>query len=152
MRAALVEIPGNKFEIQRKLGLDKGFRDVLAEYLIRRWPSGTAKHAAREFDLSLARAREAVAGRVSLTTLERIFKRGGFSVALPIVADVIGQSLARYFRELREAHDEQGVRIAALAGDRWPVGPDPVAGDPHAAGALAGRGRTLPHRSARERG
>lgn len=111
-----MEIPSNKRQSQRTLELDKGFRDVLADYLTRRWPTGTAKHAAREFDLSLARSREAVAGRVSLTTLERIFKRGGFAVALPIVADVIGHSLARYFRELREAHDESGKRLTALFG------------------------------------
>jgi hypothetical protein len=111
-----VEIPRTKMGKQHTLKLDKGFRDVLADYLRRRWPSGTAKYAAREFDISLDRAREAVAGRVSLSTLERIFQRGGLSVALPIVADVIGQSLAHYFREMRTAHDESGKRLTALFG------------------------------------
>jgi hypothetical protein len=152
MTGAVVEIPHNKWASQRNLKLDKGFRDVLAEYLRRRWPSGTVKHAAREFDLSMDRAREAVAGRVSLTTLERIFKRGGFAVALPILADVIGQSLARYFRELREAHDEQGDRIAALVGDRWSVGADRAAGGSDPAGALARGAGPVSHRGARERG
>lgn len=116
MNGAVLEIPHTKCENQRNLSLDKGFRDVLADYLRRRWPSGTAKHAAREFSLTLDRAREAVAGRVSLTTLEQIFQRGGFSVALPIVAAVIGQSLAHYFREMRTAHDESGRRLTALFG------------------------------------
>jgi hypothetical protein len=152
MTGVLVEIPNIKWESQRTLKLDKGFREVVADYLRRRWPSHTAKNAARTFDLSMDRAREAVAGRVSLTTLEQIFKRGGFSVALPILADVIGQSLARYFRELRTAHDEQGEHIAALVGDLRPLGADPAARDTDAARALAGGRGAVGDRSARKRG
>jgi hypothetical protein len=152
MTGVLVEIPHNKWETQRKLKLDRGFRDVVADYLNRRWPSGAAKMAARTFNLSMDRAREAVAGRVSLTTLEMIFKSGGFAVALPILAEVLGQSLARYFRELRTAHDEQGERISALVGDHWPVGSDRPAVDPDATRALDRRDRAVPHRSAGERG
>lgn len=147
-----MEIPHKKWETQRKLKLDRGFRDVVADYLNRRWPTGTAKYAARTFDISMDRAREAVAGRVSLTTLEQIFKSGGFGVAIPILAEVIGHSLARYFRELRTAHDEQGDHIAALVGDWLPVAADRPAGDPHAARALDRGGGALPHRSVRDRG
>lgn len=152
MNGVLVEIPHNKWANQRNLKLDRSFRDVLAEYLRRRWPTATAKMTARQFDLSMDRAREAVAGRVSLTTLERIFQRGGFAVALPIVAEVIGQSLARYFRELRAAHDEQGDRIASLVGDHLPVGADHPSVDPDAARALDRGPGSASHRSARGRG
>jgi hypothetical protein len=124
MTDVLVEIPRNKWQGQRNLALDTGFRDVVADYLTRRWPAGTAKMAAREFDLTVDRAREAVAGRVSLTTLEQIFKRGGFAVALPIVAAVIGQSLAHYFREMRTHHETNGRRLAALLWSH-PPGDDP---------------------------
>jgi hypothetical protein len=124
MTDVLVEIPLTKTGNQRDLALDTGFRDVVADYLRRRWPTGTAKMAAREFDLTVDRAREAVAGRVSLTTLEQIFKRGGFAVALPIVAAVIGQSLAHYFREMRTHHETNGRRLAALLWSH-PPGDDP---------------------------
>lgn len=122
-----MEIPRNFRANQRNLRLDKGFRDAVAEMLRQRWPSGTAKHAARAFNLSLDRAREAAAGRASLTTVEQIVKQGGPPVALPILEAVWGGSLAHYFAELRKAHEDHGERLAALFGDgrvRSPGDPD----------------------------
>lgn len=116
-----MEISSGKWESQRKLGLDLGFRDATADYLRRRWPTHTAKNAARTFNLTHDRAREAVAGRISLTSLEQMFKVGGFAVALPIVAAVIGQSIAAYLRQqMAQAakaaeHAEQHERLAAAA-------------------------------------
>jgi hypothetical protein len=121
MRASVLEIPSIKLEKQRKMRLDKGLREAVAEYLRRRFPSGTAKSAAREFDLTADRAREAVAGRASLTTIEAIIKRGGWSVALPILAEVIGQQIARHLIELRQHHEANAGRLAALTSDLWPV-------------------------------
>jgi hypothetical protein len=130
MTDQIVEIPGIKYGSQRTLGLDTGFRDATADFLRHRWPTNTAKQTARAFDLTLDRAREAVAGRCSLTTLEQIFKRGGFPVALPIVAAVIGQSLARYIRDLWVNHAENGERIAALWGGGRPLPADRHFADP----------------------
>jgi hypothetical protein len=103
-----------------KLPLDKALRDATADYLRRRWPSNTAKHAAKAFDLSLPRAREAVAGNASLTTLEGIIKTGGWSVALPILGEVIGHHVDQHFIEMRKSHADHGRRIAALFGDGRP--------------------------------
>jgi hypothetical protein len=128
MRADVVEIPRTNLGKQRTLRLDKGFRDVVADYLRRRWPSHTAKNAARAFDWTLDRAREAVAGRISLTSLEQMFKRGGLQVALPIVADVIGQSLAQHLREMRTQHETNGRRLAALLWSDPPGGDFPPGG------------------------
>jgi hypothetical protein len=109
-----MEIRRNYSASQRNLRLDKGIRDAVADLLRQRWPSGTAKMAAREFRLSVDRAREAVQGRASLTTVEQIIKQGGPPVALPIIEAVWGGSLAHYFAELRKSHEDHGERLAAL--------------------------------------
>lgn len=139
-----MEIPSIKWARQRTFGLDKGLREAVADILRQRWPSGTAKHAARAFDLTVDRAREAVAGRASLTTVEQIIKEGGPPVALPLIEAVWGDSLSRYFAELRKSHEDHGERLAALVFDagsgggprrgRAP-GRGGVAGDPQHASA-----------------
>lgn len=127
MTGTLVAFHTDKREISRTLRLDKGVRDALADHLRFRWPHHTAKYAAREYDLTLDRAREAVAGRASLTTVESIIKRGGLAVALPLLEAVTGQSVAAHFREMRTAHEENGRRLAALFGP-GDVGPGSGAG------------------------
>jgi hypothetical protein len=133
MTEAIVFFPRIKGQSSHIFGLDKSFQDATADYLRRRWPQGTAKNAAREFGLSLDRAREAVRGRPSMTTVERIFKQGGLAVALPILEEVVGQSIAHHLRELRGVHEENGRRLAALAGDCGPV-PDRRSFDPDCVG------------------
>lgn len=117
MRANVYEIPGIECGKPGKLKLDKGFRDAVADHLRHRWPTATAKNAAREYDLTLPRAREAVAGKASLTTLESIFKKGGWPVALAIIADVIGHGIAHHIAEMRTRHEENGRRLSSLFGD-----------------------------------
>lgn len=119
-----MEIPRAVRESQRNLGLEKGFRDAVADHLRHRWPAGTAKFAARSYDLTLDRAREAVAGRCSLTTLEQIVKRGGWPVGLSLLASVIGYSVEQYIAEQRVIHEERWGRFTALFGDGR--GNDPV--------------------------
>ena len=124
MRADVVEIPRIKWETQRKLGLDKSFREAVRDHLRETWPSGTAKHAARAYGLSVDKAREAAAGRASLTSIERIFKRGGPPVFLPILEEVWGERLARYFAEMRETYEQHGARLAAITGAWGDLGAD----------------------------
>ena len=120
-------------DFSRKLPLDKSFRDATADYLKRRWPTNTAKSAAKAFDISLDRARDALAGRASLTTIEAIMKKGGLTVALPLVEEVVGKSFAQHLREMQDAHEENGRRLAALVGDLLPLvadrHPDPASDD-----------------------
>lgn len=125
----VMEIRLNKRDNQRKLGLDKGLRDAVGDYLARTYPTGTAKQSARRFDLTLDQARGAVAGKASVATIERIIKTGGWTVALAILADVIGTGIANYFIETRKAHDKDGERLAALSGHLWPVA-SPRGSDP----------------------
>lgn len=122
-----MDIPRIKWERQRTFRLDKGFRDAVADLLRSRWPSGTAKHAAREYGLTADMAREAVRGRASLTTLEQIVKSGGLAVGLQLIEAVTGDSLAHHFAELRNAHEDHGRRLAALFVDAGP-GAGPAGG------------------------
>lgn len=144
MEAALYEIPIGKREIQRSFKLDKSFREAVRDHLHHRWPSGTAKAAARAYGLSVDKAREAVAGRASLTTIEAIFKRGGPPVFLPILEEVWGASIARFFAEMGVEHAENGKRLAALVSDPWA---GPRAGrDGASGGAGLGADSDLPAR------
>lgn len=133
MRANVLEIPTTNRESQRNLRLDKSIRQSVRDHLKARWPYGTAKAAAKFYDITEDRAREAAAGRASLTTIEVIFKRGGPPVFLPILEEVWGQSIARFFIEMEQAHAENGRAIAALVSNPWsggPGGPDGLAGGP----------------------
>lgn len=90
----------SKWGSQRKLGLDKASRDALADVCRQRWPSGTAKLAAREWGLTVDEARGVVAGRCSFTTYDKVVKRpGGFLVGLRVLEAVTGQSVAHFFSE-----------------------------------------------------
>ena len=130
-----MEIRHNKRDIQRKLSLDKGSRDALADYLGGLWPGNKAKCAAREFGLSLDEARSSLAGRASLTTYDKIKKAGGWAVIFAVEAMVLGQGADQYLIELRGKHEQQAKRLDALGVDLWTVGafgrPDPADdGDP----------------------
>ena len=124
MTESYVAISHQKREIPHRLNLDRGFRDAVSDHMRHRWPSGTAKHAAKTYDLTLDRARDAVAGRCSLTTLEQIVKRGGWPVGLSILAAVIGYGVEQYISEQRVIHEERWGRFTALFGDGR--GNDPV--------------------------
>lgn len=149
-----MEIRHNERAGLHNFGLDRATRDALATYVKLRWPTGTAKMAAREWDISLDEARGIVACRSSLATLDRIFKhkRGGWPVILPVFGAVVGQTIHEHLHEeirnaAREQRElEQHAEAASLAHRRLAlrgrpaglaVGPDRPAGEAgHADGAL----------------
>ena len=147
-----MEIPSAKWEKHRRLGLGVGFRDAVANYLRRRWPQHTAKNAARAFNLTHDRAREAVAGRVSLGSLEAMIQVGGFGVALPILAEVIGYGVLHFLQEQRKSHEDQAARLAAVAGGHLHLASDRRVGDPGPDRALDRRGRSFSDRTSRHAG
>lgn len=110
------------------LGLDRATRDALATYARLRWPSGTAKAVAREFDLSMDEARGLVAGRASQTTVDKIWKHpnGGWDVILPVLGAVVGHGVHQHFRkQAREAaraerEAQEHERLATAAYERLP--------------------------------
>lgn len=118
-----MEIPHIKWEKQRKLKLDKGTKDALADYCRNRWPHHTAKYAAREWKLSVDEARGVVAGRASQTTIDKIYKRGGLRLALLILEEVTGESIARIISEIRGVNNDHQQRLDALGGEAVPLLP-----------------------------
>lgn len=116
-----MEIRHTKVGEQRSFALDKGLRDALADHCRRRWPTNTAKHVARAYDLSVDEARGVVACRTSIATLERVFKVGGWGVALPVLAEVIGHAVDQFILRERRVHAEHAERLGALVGGWWPL-------------------------------
>lgn len=106
-----------------QLGLDRATRDGLAAYARLHWPAGTAKHAAKAWDLSMDEARGVVAGRASQTTIDKIWKspNGGWDVILPVLGAVVGTALHDHFRQQareaaraeREAIEHERLALAA---------------------------------------
>lgn len=128
MRANVMEIRSNKRESQQSLRLDKGTKDALADYCRRRWPHHTAKYAAREWDLSVDEGRGVIAGRASQTTIDKIYKAGGLRLAILILEEVTGESIARVIHDIRGVHNDHQQRIEALGGEARPL---PPPGPPH---------------------
>jgi hypothetical protein len=123
MTAVLMEYSREKRESQRRIELDKGLRDGLADLCRRRWPSGTAKSAARAFGLTHDQGRSIVAGKASLTTLELALKNGGWSVVFPLLAEVIGETAEQYLIEARKTNEKNGERLTSLVSNMWALGP-----------------------------
>ena len=123
MTVTWVDISHNERAGQRSLGLDRATRDSVATFCRAEWPTNTAKHAAREWDLSLDEARGAVAGRASQATIDKIFKHpnGGWRVVLPVLGAVIGHGVDAFFRQQMlqaakaAAHAQEHERLAQAA-------------------------------------
>lgn len=119
MTVTSMEIRHNERAGQHTLGLDRATRDALATYANLRWPTGAAKHAAKEWGLTLDEGRGVVSGRTSQATLDRILKHpnGGWSVALPVLGAVIGHGLDHFLQAERARHVELARRNRALVRD-----------------------------------
>jgi hypothetical protein len=152
MTETLVDFPHIKRPRQHTLGLDKATRDAMADYWRMRWPSNTAKHGAREFRLTLDQGRSVVAGRASLTTIDQIEKAGGWPVIFAVKAMVIGYGADQYLAEVREHHEANAGRLAAIFGVGRSVGPDRDSGDPHRDLQLRDRRRPLVDHTAQGQG
>lgn len=113
MAVTALEIRHNERGAQHGLGLDRATRDSVATYCRVEWPTNTAKHAARAWDLTLDEARGVVAGRASQATIDKIFKHpnGGWAVVLPVLSAVIGHGVEHFFR----AQIQQAAKAAAHA-------------------------------------
>lgn len=122
----VMEIRRPNAGFQRKLQLDKDVRDALADYARTRWPNGTAKAFAREFNLTVDEGRAVVSARTSLALFVRILKAGGWGPALQYLAPVIGEGVDQHLTRERQHHADQAARLGALANDLWPSAPVPA--------------------------
>jgi hypothetical protein len=113
-----LEISHPKAGFQHNKVLDTDMRDALAGRLREKYP--TAKHLARALDLSLDEARGVFARRASLRVLEHILKHpnGGWAVVLPVLGDVIGQSLDDWHDHERQHHEKLARRHRMLVQGR----------------------------------
>lgn len=95
---------------------------ALKDYVERRWPYGRRDAVAREWRLTDHEARSVCEGNASKATLATIFAsdRGGWRVALPVMAAVIGQGLDEYMQEERARYEGLARRADALARDLRP--------------------------------
>lgn len=114
-----MEIRHNEVASCPLFGGEMVLRDALATYAKLRWPTGTAKFAAREWGLSLDEAKGAVNRRASLTTLDKVLRHpnGGWAIALPILGAVIGHGADVFLHNERKRHAELARRNRALVRD-----------------------------------
>ncbi|MCA3754185.1 MAG: hypothetical protein ACK5YD_00335 [Phenylobacterium sp.] len=95
-------------------------RVALAQYCEARWPVGRRKAVEREWRLSPDEARGVIEATASAATIDKVFRAGGWSVALPILSEVIGESLDVFLqrereRSLKAAHHARTLRLQVRA-------------------------------------
>lgn len=95
-------------------------RDALARYCEARWPVGRRKAVEREWNLSPDEARGVIEATASAATIDKVFRAGGWAVALPILSEVIGESLEVFLqrereRSLKAAHHARSMRAQVRA-------------------------------------
>jgi hypothetical protein len=119
MKVTSMEIRTNEVGGLPSLGLDRATRDALATYVRIRFPAGTVKAVAREFDLTLDEAKGLVSGRPSQTTVDKVWKhpRGGWAVILPVLGAVVGHGVEGYLQQQRVEHARMARRHGAVVRD-----------------------------------
>lgn len=107
MSVGVLEIMGRDRADRAILGLDRPTREALKIYCERRWPVGRRKAIEREWGLSPDQARGVMDGTPSTSTIDTVWKRGGWAVVLPILGAVIGHGVGEFFAEEAERAREE---------------------------------------------
>jgi len=89
-------------------------RDALANYCTGRWPVGRRKAVEREWHLSADEARGVIEATASAATIDKVWRAGGWAVALPVLSSVIGCSLETHINQERRKQLEVANRTGAL--------------------------------------
>ena len=89
-------------------------RDALASYCEARWPVGRRKAVEREWGLSPDEARGVIEATASAATIDKVWRAGGWAVALPVLSSVIGCSLETHIQQERRKQLETAQRTGAL--------------------------------------
>lgn len=123
-------------------------RDALARYCEARWPIGRRKAVEREWNLSPDEARGVIEATASAATIDKVWKAGGWAVALPVLSSVIGESVEDFLIHERRKQLETAQRTGALVRHLRAVsGAGPDAG-PAGGSEPAGEGAPRPRRRA----
>ncbi len=129
MSVTHMEILGRDGEIRPILPLLRQSRDALARYCEARWPVGRRKAVEREWNLSPDEARGVIEATASAATIDKVWKAGGWAVALPVLSSVIGESVEDFLTTERRKQLEVAQRTGALVRHLRAVsGPVPDAG------------------------
>jgi hypothetical protein len=117
MNGAAMDFLGSSGEFFARLDRARSLSAALAAYVSRRWPTGRRDAVAAEWRLTAQEARSVVEGAASKATIAKVFEknRGGWRVALPVMAAVVGQGLDEHMQEERARYDELARRADALA-------------------------------------
>jgi hypothetical protein len=157
MKVSTMEILGSRGEFFPSLGLARQTRDALARYVALRWPTGRRKAVAAEFGLTPDEARSVCEATASAATIDKIWKSpaGGWSVLLPVMGAVVGQTIEDFHHQELKNHAAQARRHASLVRDLRAVrvvgpGPDGELAARTAEGrsfVVRGQGRRRHHRA-----
>ncbi len=101
-------------------------QDAVTTYARMRWPTGTAKHAAKEFDLTTDEGRGLAAGKPSMAVINKLLRspNGGWAIALPVLGAVIGQGVDQFITSERRKHAQAAAQERALLRDLRALAPD----------------------------
>ena len=114
MTVTHMEILGRDGANLPTLPLLRQSRDALARYCEARWPVGRRKAIEREWGLSPDEARGVIEATASAATVDKVWKAGGWAVALPVLSAVIGCSLETHIKQERRKQLEVAQRTGAL--------------------------------------
>jgi hypothetical protein len=100
----------------QSLPFARDLREALGLYARRTWPLNTSGHAAKAWGIDKATAANLLKGHASDTTITRILRANGWSMAIPVLGAVIGQSLEDHVtNEIRKVADEREAFAAQEA-------------------------------------
>jgi hypothetical protein len=118
-------------------------RDALANYCEARWPVGRRKAVEREWGLSADEARGVIEATASAATIDKVWRAGGWAVALPVLSSVIGCSLETHINQERRKQLEVAHRTGALVRHLRSVSRPPA--DRRPAGGVEPSGQGFSH-------
>lgn len=103
---------------QPKLFKPDRLRDVLADTLARQHPKpGTRKAVGRRLKLNGDEARSAVEGSPSPTTLDKIWREGGWPLVIEVFGEFLGERLDQHLERERRRHDQMAEQIGEVVRD-----------------------------------
>ena len=117
MTVTSMEILGRDGGNSPILPLLRQSRDALARYCEARWPVGRRKAVERAWGLSPDEARGVIEATASAATIDKVWKAGGWAVALPVLSSVIGCSVEDFLQSERRKQLETARKTGALVRD-----------------------------------
>lgn len=118
---------------------DHRLRDALADYFAEQYPVGRRSLVAKRFKLTNDEARAVCDGSASPTTLDKVWRKGGWGLVIAVFTRLLGEGLDQHLERERRHLAEHDQKLGAMVSDLR------VAGglDRHPAYRVAGEDRRL---------